>query len=346
MQQSKFGKSPAAERLESYKSSPNFSDGKFQNQHYTPQLTEGYTMPQVMYGFFFEKVKDKIPTDSIPSTKTNLLNLSPDENILVWFGHSSYFIQIDGKKFLVDPVFSGNASPVPGTVEAFLGTDRYEVADLPHIDYLFITHDHYDHLDYETMLKLLPKTGKVICGLGVGEHLELWGYPVEKIIEKDWHQEIFLADGFTVFTTPARHFSGRGFVRNNTLWMSFVLQTPSMKIYMGGDSGYDTHYAEIGSKYGPIDLAIVENGQYDKKWKYIHNLPEQVVQAALDLKAKRLFPVHSSKFALANHSWYDPLTRVTAANKNVNIPMVTPIIGEKVNLKDTTRKFSNWWEGR
>jgi len=127
--------------------------------------------------------------------------------------------------------------------------------------------------------------------------------------------------------------------------MSYVLETPSMKIYIGGDSGYDTHYAEIGEKYGPIDIAIVENGQYDLKWKYIHNLPEETLQAAIDLKAKRLFPVHSSKFAMANHPWDEPLARVTELNKRLHIPLITPIIGEIVNLKDSTQSFSNWWVG-
>lgn len=254
-------------------------------------------------------------------------------------------MQIEGKRFLVDPVFSGSASPVPGTVKAFKGTDRYTVDDLPPVDYLVISHDHYDHLDYETIVKLKDKVKMVICGLGVGAHFEHWGYPAGKIIESDWNNTIPLDGGFRIHTTPARHFSGRGFTRNNTLWMSYVLQTPKKKIYIGGDSGYDTHFAEIGNQYGPIDLAILENGQYNLAWEAIHMLPEQVFQAAKDLKAKRLFPVHSSKFTLAMHAWDEPLTKVTAFAKAEAFPLVTPVIGEMVDLNDTAHVFPEWWKG-
>lgn len=345
MKQSKFGKSPAGERLEMMKRSPNYKDGKFQNIHLTPALTEGYGYFEVTWEVLFKKSPRRRPVDSLPSIRTNLLNLPADKDVLVWFGHSSYFMQADGKRFLVDPVFSGNASPIPGTARSFNGADIYTVADLPDIDYLFISHDHYDHLDYETITQLRTKVKKVICGLGVGSHFEHWGYSSDQLIEKDWHQEVALGDGFTVHTTPARHFSGRGFTRNNTLWMSYVLQTPTLQIYIGGDSGYDTHFAEIGNKFGPFDLAILENGQYDPKWKYIHSMPEEVVQAARDLKAKRLFPVHSSKFMLANHAWDEPLSRISELGKVAGIPLVTPFIGEQVNLGDTAQRFTQWWAG-
>jgi len=193
--------------------------------------------------------------------------------------------------------------------------------------------------------KLRPKIGKIICGLGIAQHFEYWGYDKNKIIEKDWNEEIILEDGFTAYTTPARHFSGRGFSRNKALWLSFVLQTPSMKIFLGGDSGYDTHFAEIGKKFGTFDLVILENGQYDRKWKYIHMTPSEVVQAAKDLNAKKLFPVHSGKFALARHAWDEPLKNVTELSKASGIELITPMIGEQVNLKEEGQKFSEWWKG-
>ena len=346
MQQPKFGKAATGERLERMKNSPNYKDGKFQNQHHTPAITEGYSYVTIITEFLFKKIDGRIPAVTIPSMKTDLLNLVPDQDILVWFGHSSYFMQLDGKRILVDPVFSGNASPLAGSNKAFKGTDRYTVNDLPDIDYLFISHDHYDHADYETLIQLTSKVKKVICGLGVGAHLEHWGFAQNNIIEKDWNEQIELDNGFVVYTTTARHFSGRGFTRNNTLWLAFLFQTPTKKIYIGGDSGYDTHFAEIGNKYGPIDLAILENGQYDIKWKYIHMLPIEVLQAGKDLKAKRVFPVHSSKFAMANHAWYEPLTRVTQLNKSMHVPLVTPIIGEVVNLEDENQQFKQWWVGK
>jgi L-ascorbate metabolism protein UlaG (beta-lactamase superfamily) len=190
-----------------------------------------------------------------------------------------------------------------------------------------------------------PKIKKVICSLGTGEHLEYWGFDKDIIVEKDWNENIPLDSGFVAHTTPARHFSGRGFKRNQALWTSFVLKTPSMNLFIGGDSGYDTYFAEIGRTFGEFDLVILENGQYDKKWKYIHMMPEDVLQAAFDLKAKSLLPVHSSKFAIANHPWDDPLSEVSRLNKDPNLRLITPMIGEQVNLKDTTQQFSQWWEG-
>jgi L-ascorbate metabolism protein UlaG (beta-lactamase superfamily) len=345
MRQEKFGKNPEGARQERIQQSPNFKDGKFHNISETPVLAEGHTYFGVMYNNYIKRNPGRYPTELIPSVKTDLLNLPADSNVLIWFGHSSYFMQIDGKRILIDPVFSGNASPLPGTLKSFKGTDVYTVADLPEIDYLFISHDHYDHVDYETLIALKDKTKKVICALGVGSHFESWGYAPEKIIEKDWNEKAELDPGFTAYVESARHFSGRRFSRNNTLWASYVLQTPTMKMYIGGDSGYDKHYASIGDKYGSIDLAILDNGQYNDAWKHIHNHPADVLKAAKDLNAKRIFPVHSSKFALANHSWDEPLTKLTELNKSYNFPLVTPIIGEIVNLKDTTQQFKQWWVG-
>ena len=286
MQQAKFGKKPSGERLERIKKSPNYKNGSFQNLNNTPSLSEEATYYGVMKEFIFgEKLRIK-PIDDIPFKKINLLELNQSENILVWFGHSSYFMQLDGKTILVDPVLSGAASPIKATTKAFRGTDAYAVADFPEIDYLFISHDHYDHLDYETIMRLKPKVKKVICSLGTAEHFEHWGFDKNNIIEKDWNEKIDLDEGFIAYTAPARHFSGRGFLRNRALWTSFVLQTPTNKIFIGGDSGYDTHFAEIGKTYGGFDLVILENGQYDKSWKYIHMIPEEVVQAAKDLNAK------------------------------------------------------------
>jgi L-ascorbate metabolism protein UlaG (beta-lactamase superfamily) len=336
----KFGKLPEGARLQKIKASANYKDGAFKNLSHTPDLTEGSTYYSVMKKFLFGKKQRLKPVDAIPSVYTDILYLPAHEDVLVWFGHSSYFMQMDDKKILVDPVLSGAASPMPATTPAFRGTDRYTADDLPDIDYLFISHDHYDHLDHETILQIKPK---VICGLGMGAHFEHWGYDTDKISEGDWYQEFDLDYGFVVTITPARHFSGRGLLRNKALWVSFVLQTPNHKIYIGGDSGYDTHFADIGKRFGPFDLAILENGQYDQQWKYIHMQPEEVLMAARDLRAARLFPVHSGKFSLANHPWDEPLKRISALAKSANFPILTPMIGEKVMLNDATQKFSEWW---
>jgi len=340
----KFGKLPKGERLERIKNAPNYQKGSFQNQSITPDLTEGANYFSVFKEFFFEKKKRVTPTDIIPSVKTDLINLDIEKDVLVWFGHSSYFMQIDGKRILVDPVFCGHASPFSFSTKAFKGTDNYTTDDIPPIDFLFISHDHWDHLDYDTIKKLQPKIKQVVCGLGTGEHLEHWGYSSKKIIEKNWNEHILLDQGFSVYTVPGRHFSGRGLKRNQALWTSFVLQTPTMKIFIGGDSGYDKHFAEIGKTFGEFDLVILENGQYDKSWKYIHLMPEEILKAAKDLKAKKIFAGHNSKFAIANHPWDEPLINVAAQFKTENINLLTPKIGEQVNLKDNNQVFNEWWK--
>ena len=345
LKQPKFGRLPSGQRLEKITRAANYKNGQFKNLSDTPMLSEGVGFFTVLKQFLFDKKKRVKPLDIIPSMKTDLLNLDPAKDILVWFGHSSYFMQVDGKKILVDPVFSGAASLVSFNIKAFKGTDIYTTDDMPEIDYLFITHDHWDHLDYETVLKLKPKIKKIICALGVGQHLEFWGFDKNIINELDWNEEINLGESFVVNTMPAQHFSGRGFVRNKTIWVSFILKTPTMTIFIGGDSGYDTHFAEIGKAFGPFDLVILENGQYNKNWKYIHMQPSETLQAAKDLNAKRLFPVHNSKFPLATHPWDEPLKRITELNKEVNLNLATPMIGEEINLEDPSQQFSKWWEG-
>lgn len=340
-----FGKRPTGKDLERIQKSPNFANNSFQNLSHTPDLTEGVTFFEVLKEFIFNKNELKRPSQQIPTLKTDLLHLNPTENIVVWFGHSSYFIQIDGKKILVDPVLSPTASPVSFTTKAFEGTNIYTTDDFPEIDYLFISHDHWDHLDYQTIKKLKPKIQKVITGLGTGSHFRHWGFDPSIILEYDWNETSTLDDGFVVTVVPSRHFSGRSFRRNKALWVSFVLQTPSAKLFLGGDSGYDSHFKAIGDEFGPFDLVFLENGQYDKSWKYIHMTPDQVLQAANDLQAKVLFPVHSCKFVLANHNWDEPLSRISelVQHNNTALLLITPLIGEKTPI-NKNKIFPKWWE--
>lgn len=337
-----FGKKPSGARLERMLKSPNYRDGKFQNISPTPQLTQNLGL--AIYEYLFKKSGDITPQTPLPSVQINWKDLPAKVPALVWLGHSSYLMVIDGKTILVDPVLSQSASPMPGGGKPFKGTDVTTAEALPKIDYLFISHDHYDHMDYETLKCIQHKVGKVITGLGVGAHLEYWGYSPNQIIETDWWEKTDLGDGFTVTTAPARHFSGRSIWSANTLWASYVLQSPSKKIYIGGDSGYDKHFTEIGEKFGPFDLAILENGQYDLSWKYIHMQPEEVIQAAKDLKAKVLLPVHSSKFVLANHSWYEPLDRIAKLSVAQHMPVLTPLIGEVIDLDHANTTPSYWWK--
>ncbi|MGV3696844.1 MBL fold metallo-hydrolase [Flavobacterium sp.] len=343
LNQPKFGRLPSGKRLESIHNSPNYRNGKFSNLNFTPDLTEGETYLRIIKKVLFEKDRRNKPTDTIPSQKTDLFALTKEENVLVWFGHSSYFMQLEGKAFLVDPVFSGAVSPIPATTRSFFGADVYTADEIPEIDVLVLSHDHWDHLDYETVVKLRHKVKNVITGLGTAEHLEYWGFDTNIIFERDWNEEIDLGDGFIMNTTPARHFAGRMLKRNQALWMSFVLQTPKRKIYLGGDSGFDTHFEAIGKQFGPFDLAILECGQYNESWKYIHMFPEELVTASHKLNAKALMPVHWAKFALSNHAWDEPIKRVSVAAEKGNLPLLTPMIGQKVNL-DAPGNFEKWWE--
>ena len=282
-----FGRLPQGERLERIRQSPNYRDGRFRNQEAGPMMTGDKSRLRGILEFLFRKREGLRPQDAVPAIRTDLRALDSKSNLLVWFGHSSYLIQAEGRRTLVDPVFR-SAAPLSLLNRPFKGTDIYRPEEMPDIDYLIVTHDHWDHLDYRTVRELKERIGTVICPLGVGEHFEYWGFDPAKIVELDWHEQQTLGDGFTVRCLPSRHFSGRGRSSNQTLWGSFLLQTPARKIYMGGDGGYGCHFAEIGEEFPDIDLAVLENGQYDEAWKYIHTMPDQLAKAAKELGARRI----------------------------------------------------------
>lgn len=341
--QPSFGKTPTGERLERVKNSPNYRDGKFQNLSETKQITSDKGMIGSMIDFLTRDNKTLLPPEPLPVIKTDLLKLDRDKNLLVWFGHSSYLMQIEGKRILVDPVFD-KASPVSFVNKPFKGTEVYKAKDMPDVDYLIISHDHWDHLDYQTVKEMKNRIGKVICGLGVGEHFEYWGFEKDRIVELDWGEIAILDDGYSVHCLPARHFSGRGLSANQSLWASYLVQTPSKNVYIGGDGGYDTHFAAIGEQFGNIDLAILENGQYDKDWKFIHLMPDEQAKAAKDLKAKKILTVHHAKYALGKHPWDEPLVNITETAEKESLNLITPMIGEVVYWEDEERVNGRWWE--
>lgn len=339
--QTKFGKAPKGKRLELMATKPNFKNGVFENLVHTPSLAEDATILTVLKTFL-NKHTNSTPNHRLKVIQTDLKHLAINQDILIWFGHSSYYMQIDGKRILVDPVFSNNASPIPNSIKAFSGTNSYTVEDFPKIDYLLITHDHWDHLDYPTVIKLKDKVDQVITGLGVGSHFEAWGYSTNQIIELYWHEYIDLGP-IRLTAAPTRHFSGRSLQRNNTLWVSFILQSATLNLYLGGDSGYGPHFKEIGHKFGPFNLAILDNGQYNKAWKYIHMTPEEVIKAATDLGAQCTLPVHSAKFKLSDHAWDEPLNEVSRIAQKEHKKIITPRIGEIVYLDSTEQHFQKWW---
>ncbi len=338
-----FGKTPDGERLERIRQSPNYRDGRFRNLEVTPRITSKRSPLASIYEFLFPKVKDLSPLGKIPAVKTDLKSL--DDNVLVWLGHSSYLMRIDGKTVLVDPVFHA-ASPFPFFIRPFKAEYDYSSKDLPYIDLLIITHDHWDHLDYAVMKEIRSRVRQVFTPLGVGSHLEYWGFPPGNIVELDWY-EASTFEGMKITCLPTRHFSGRGVLNQlQTLWGSFMLESAGKTIYIGGDSGYGKHIAEIGRQFPDIDLALMENGQYNEEWRYIHFMPENLCVAMKEFGAKRYFTGHNSKFTLGKHPWYEPLNNVTEfAGRDGTLRLITPRIGEVVWLDDDSQRFEAWWNG-
>jgi len=343
MQQKQFGKDPVGEKLKRVRRSSNYRDGAFQNPMPTEMMLKDTSYPKLIWQSF-NKPTTVRPSKALPSCRTDLRNLSDEKPVIVWFGHSSYLIKSKGFTILVDPVIHGHASPVSFFGKPFSGTEVYTWSDFPTIDLVLLTHDHYDHLHYESISQLAASARYFCTSLGVASHLEHWGVAPEKIKEFDWWQTETIASEIELTATPARHFSGRTFKRGTTLWSSFVLKLHGFKLFLGGDSGYGTHFAEIGSKYGPFDVAILECGQYGKSWPYIHMLPEETVAAAKDLAANVLLPVHWAKFELAFHDWDEPIKRLTKCALENNQLITTPLIGEPVIL-NSPYPNKTWWVG-
>ena len=317
----------------------------FQNLIPTPVLADDRGFLRELVSYVFADKDGSVPTLPMPSVKTDLQSLDRHTDVVVWLGHASYFIQLGGKRILIDPVFSASAAPVPYANNAFEGSNPYTAQDMPEIDYLLITHDHWDHLDYSTVTALSAKTKTVVSGLGVGAHLERWGYKKEQIHEADWFSVLESGDGVAIHVLPARHYSGRLLSSNKSLWAGYAITTAKRRIFVSGDSGYGPHFADIGRRFGGFDLVALDSGQFDERWPYIHMTPEEAARAAQDLHAKALLPGHVGKFSLARHAWDAPYRRITAASEGRSYRLLTPTIGSPVVLNDQKQHFSRWWEG-
>ena len=345
-----FGALPSGKSLEKVKNSKNYIDGEFRNKEKTELLTDTKKTPiKRLLEFAFEKDPEgTVPKIALPSVKTDLKTLDPNEDLIVWFGHSSLFIKIAGKKILVDPVFSKYASPVPFSNKAFEGTNIYTVDDLPEIDILLITHDHYDHLDYPTVKKLKEKVAKVIVPLGVDAHFLRWDFDEEKIVTVDWDDEVTIDDNLKIYALETRHFSGREFSnRNQSLWVSYLIEEKYndnlYRLFLSGDGGYSPRFKGFKEKFQNIDLAVMEAGQYNEEWALIHSLPEDIIKEVRDMEVTKLFPIHNSKFKLSKHPWDEPLRKLDDFTINTSIQLLTPMIGEKLYLHKEN-SFKKWWE--
>ncbi|SQC33235.1 metal-dependent hydrolase [Kluyvera cryocrescens] len=339
-----FGQAPQGAEKSLIERSPNYRDGEFQNTLPTPGFSSDKNMVVALWEFLTVKRENARPQQPLPLVPTDLARLPLETDTMIWLGHSSWYLQLSGKRILIDPVFSSYAAPFAFLNKAFDGNYPWQAANMPDIDLLIISHDHYDHLDYATIKGLLPKIKRAVVPLGVGSHLRYWGMKDELITEADWQQSVTISDALNVHVLPARHFSGRGLKRNQTLWASFMFVTPTQKIYYSGDSGYGPHFKAIGEQFGKVDIAILEDGQYDQDWRYIHMMPEQTAQAAVDLNAERVLPGHAGRFVLAKHTWDDPYKRLAQASKDKAYRLLTPMQGEPVWPADATQTFRAWWE--
>jgi L-ascorbate metabolism protein UlaG (beta-lactamase superfamily) len=336
-----FGQKPARERVQI---AQNYSNGSFKNQIPTSMSTDLKTSISMIRDMLKRKANRK-PERSLPVAAFPSLSHPHHQTNITWFGHSACMIEIDGKHLFLDPMFGDAPSPFP-----FFGGKRFSkelpfsIEELPQIDAVVLSHDHYDHLDYGTIQKLSDKMNQFFVPIGVGSHLERWGIHPDRIYELDWWEEVEF-HGLTLASAPARHFSGRNLHdRNSTLWCSWVIKGQDSNIFFSGDSGYGPHFKEIGERYGPFNLTLMECGQYDPRWAPIHMLPEETVLAHKDVKGHLLLPIHWGAFTLSFHEWTDPIIRVTKAGEEEGIKVLTPVIGETIILNETPYPSSRWWE--
>lgn len=343
-----FGGTPDKEAQKTIEDSQNFIEGKFQN------IKTNYTNfrsseKKATFKDWFSPPKDKNPIKPLPTIKFKGKDLI--EGKFVWLGHSTLLMNTEGLIVMTDPVFN-RASPLPSfnsnSKSNFFNGKPFEfenpilIDDLPKVDVVIISHDHYDHLDSKAIKDLSDLVDYFIVPLGVGAHLERWGVNKNKINELDWYESNNYKDIEFTFA-PSLHFSGRGvFNGNSTLWGSWIVKSKSLSAYFSGDGGYSETFKKLGEEYGPFDIAFIENGAYNVDWSNVHMYPDEAVQASIDLNAEILFPIHWSKFDLSIHPWDEPIIRITkeAAKKNVNL--ATPMIGEVFELNAIPKK--SWWE--
>lgn len=339
----KFGPDFNAQGLSYPRGPSSYIEGEFHNLEPTSVLIGDNTTLSIIAERFLNKPENLRPTAPIPTRKTDLKSLDINRDMVIWLGHSSYFVQLSGKRILIDPVFSRYAAPIPFANEAFEGTSPYSAEDMPQIDYLLITHDHWDHLDYPSIIGLQSKVRHVVCGLGIDRYFEHWGYAKATIQASDWFTALRMENGITLHVLPARHYSGRLLSKNQTLWVSFALESPNRRLYFGGDSGYGEHFARISEMFEDFDLAVLDMGQYDNRWYQIHMTPEEAAKTAEELNARSLLYAHVGKFTIAEHSWDDPFKRIVKASEGKSYMLLTPMIGQAVDLVAKQHTFEEWW---
>ena len=338
-----LGKSANGERLKKIKLSPNYRNGKFRN----PIPTDNSFGP----GKLWKTLKEYAGRQKrVPDQTPPIVNLSKDSFAtppasglrITWLGHSSVLMEIDGYVVLFDPVFSNRASPLP-----MIGPKRFHpvpisISNLPDINAVVISHDHFDHLDYETIVQLEPKTSVFYLPLGVGAHLEYWKIPPGKIIQMDWWEERQMKGDLRLIACPARHFSGRYGFSDRTLWVSWVLIGPWHRIFFSGDTGIMPLFNKVGEQFGSFDATLIKIGAYGKTWHDIHVDPEEAVEVHRMVRGKLMIPIHWGTFNLSYHAWTEPVERLLIASENLGVNVAIPKPGQWVEPAKPP-PVEQWW---
>ena len=341
-----FGGDLSTQQRKDFQALGNFQKGTFVNRRAVPEPLTFSKFIELGYAFFTTKVINGRPSKDLPIDTIEKEALSNFQGTrLFWLGHSSFLLQHQGKNILIDPMFGSTPAPL-----SFLGEQRFNnqlpIApnDLPAIDVVLFSHDHYDHLDYASVMALKDNVKLFLCPLGLDNHLKRWGVEAHKIKSLNWWEETSDLP-FNFICTPAQHFSGRKFSNSQqTLWASWVIQAGSLSLYFSGDSGYDTHFKQIGQKYGPFDLALMECGQYNKLWPDVHMFPQETVQAGIDVQAKKIIPIHWGAFKLAMHPWNEPPTIAVEEAKKKDVAIEVPRMGQAIYLDSLATTQSYWYK--
>jgi L-ascorbate metabolism protein UlaG (beta-lactamase superfamily) len=342
-----FGGTVSGERLARAQASPQYRGGHFENVIPKTPRTTAQSIDYLKLQMLGTEVRTPpAPCPPVVSLKRDDLSKPVAPGLrAIWFGHASVYLEVDGARIMLDPMLSEFASPL-----ARVGPKRFHAPplaldQLPKMDAVLISHDHYDHLDMETTRHLAKVGSHFIVPLGIGAHLERWGVPASQVTELDWWQSADIR-GVKFTSAPVRHYSGRGLRDGNaTLWSSWSIAGPAHRVYFSGDTGFGDHFREIGERLGPFDLSLLKIGSYGpgQNWLDIHMDPEQAVESHVLLKAKRMLPVHWSTFNLAFHAWDEPIKRAVAAARSRGIEIITPRLGE-VFSADAPFKSDAWWE--
>lgn len=340
-----FGVQPSLNDIEKYTRSKQWNRSVFENMEPTQMSLNSSAITRLLYERIF-KGKNRSPLLNLPIIPFDKVRFEDPANNrfkAVWFGHSAILMRIQHINIFIDPMLGSNAAPIsPFPVKRFSEKTMDIIDELPELDLVLLSHDHYDHLDYDSIVKIDSRTKHFLVALGVARHLISWGIDESRITEFDWWDERTV-DGVKITFTPSRHFSGRGLKdRAKSLWGGWVFDTGSEKIWFSGDGGYGKHFKEIGERFGSFDFAFMECGQYNELWHPIHLCPEETVQAAIDAKVRAAMPVHWAAFALAQHSWTDPIERFVTEAQRKGVQYITPRLGEEISLLSNVQL--EWWK--